>query len=94
MNKKNIPIRKCIGCMERKPQHTLIRIIKIQKPDGKNLFEVLPPYCKKNGRSAYICKNYNCFKAAKKNHKLEKSFSTRVDPQVYDNLEEAVCKNE
>lgn len=80
--------------MERKPQHTLIRIVKTQKGDGKNLFEVLPPRCKKNGRSAYVCKNYECFKTAKKNHKLEKSFSTRVDPQVYNDLEKAVCKNE
>ncbi len=94
MNKKSIPIRKCIGCMGRKPQGTLIRIIKTHGTSGENLFEVLPPYHKKDGRSAYICNNYECFKIAKKNQKLEKAFSCRIDPKVYDNLEKAVCKNE
>ena len=94
MNKKSIPIRKCIGCMERKPQSTLIRIVKTHGINGENLFEVLPPYHKKDGRSAYICNNYECFKIAKKNHKLEKAFSSRIAPEVYDNLEKAVCKNE
>ena len=80
--------------MERKPQSTLIRIVKTQGINGENLFEVLPPYHKKDGRSAYICNNYECFKIAKKNHKLEKAFSSRIATEVYDNLEKAVCKNE
>lgn len=93
MNKKSVPIRKCISCTERKPQHTLIRIVKTHGDNGQILFEVLPPYHKKDGRSAYICKNYECFKIAKKNHKLEKAFSCRIEPELYDCLEKAVAKN-
>ena len=94
MNKKITPIRKCIGCMERKPQQELIRIVKTRSANSEISFEVLPPYHKKDGRSAYICKNCECFKIAKKNHKLEKSFSSRIPPEVYNALEKAVLKNE
>ena len=80
--------------MERKPQSTLIRIVKTRSANGEKIFEVLPPCCKKDGRSAYICKNCECFKIAKKNHEFEKSFSSRINPEVYDNLEKAVYKNE
>ena len=36
MKKQNIPIRRCIGCMERKPQSTLIRIVKTQRINGED----------------------------------------------------------
>ncbi len=41
---------------------------------------------KKEGRAAYICKNINCIKIAQKSRRIEKSFSRKIDPELYNLL--------
>lgn len=43
---------------------------------------------KKSGRGAYICKDIKCFEAAKKGHRLEKAFETKIPDEIYDSLKE------
>jgi predicted RNA-binding protein YlxR (DUF448 family) len=42
---------------------------------------------KKNGRGAYVCKNGDCLKLARKNKGLERSFKMSIPVEVYDTLE-------
>ncbi len=79
MKPKKIPMRMCIGCGEMKPKKELIRIVKA--PDGEISLDFTG---KKSGRGAYICRNPGCLDAAQKARKLEKSFSCRIDSEVYE----------
>ena len=41
---------------------------------------------KKNGRGAYLCKDMECLKKARKNKGLERSFKMSIPDTVYDSL--------
>ncbi len=85
MTVKKIPMRMCVGCHEMKPKKELIRIVKTPEGEAKLDFTG-----KLNGRGAYICKNADCFKKAKKQNALSRAFSNPVLPEVYDTLEKAL----
>ena len=80
MNKK-IPLRQCVGCGEMKSKKELIRVLKTEEAGF-----VLDFTGKKNGRGAYICRNAECLKAAKKSKGLDRSFKMAVSDDVYDSL--------
>ena len=80
MNKK-IPLRQCVGCGEMKSKKELIRILKTEEEGF-----ILDFTGKKNGRGAYICRNAECLKAAKKSKGLDRSFKMVVSDDVYDSL--------
>ena len=80
MNKK-IPLRQCVGCGEMKSKKELIRILKTEEEGF-----ILDFTGKKNGRGAYICRNAECLKAAKKSKGLDRSFKMAVSDDVYDSL--------
>ena len=80
MNKK-IPLRQCGGCGEMKSKKELIRILKTEEEGF-----ILDFTGKKNGRGAYICRNAECLKAAKKSKGLDRSFKMAVSDDVYDSL--------
>ncbi|GAX90565.1 RNase P modulator RnpM [Effusibacillus lacus] len=82
MVQKKIPLRKCVGCQEMKPKRELIRVV--HSPDDRVF---LDPTGKKAGRGAYICKNAECFKAARKKKALDRSLKTSVSDDVYRQLE-------
>lgn len=81
MQEKCAPLRKCVGCGEMKPKSELVRIVK-----SKDMTISIDFEGKKSGRGAYICKNLECFKRAKKMRRLERSFSCKVSEEVYDFL--------
>lgn len=83
MIERKKPTRKCIGCGEMKEKQTLLRIVK-DKDDA--IF--IDPTGKKSGRGAYICKDLKCFEAARKGHRIEKAFETRIPEEIYISLEE------
>lgn len=87
---KKTPLRTCIGCGEKKPKNELISIIKSPKSENNISFEVYENTVKKDGRSAYICKNSECFKNALKHKKLEKSFKCRIDKEIYASIENII----
>ncbi len=82
MKTKKIPMRMCLGCGEMKPKKELVRAVK--SPEGEISIDLTG---KKSGRGAYICRSLDCFKLARKGRKLEKSFSCRIEDEVYDRME-------
>ncbi len=93
MHQKKIPMRKCTGCGEMKEKKQLVRIVKA--PDNaENSGEIsIDPIGKKPGRGAYICKDPECLKKAKKARRLEKAFSCKIPDEVYQQLTEELERN-
>ena len=85
MKSKKVPMRLCVGCGEMQPKKELIRVLK--DAEGAILLDFTG---KKSGRGAYLCKNMDCFAAAKKGHRLERSFGCRVAEEVYKEMEDAL----
>ena len=79
---KKIPMRLCLGCGEMKPKKELIRAVK--SPEGEISLDLTG---KKSGRGAYICRDINCLKLARKAKRFEKSFECRISDEVYDTME-------
>ena len=82
MTQKKIPMRQCIGCGEMKPKRELIRVVK-PKEGAISLDQT----GKLAGRGAYICPKAECLALAKKNRRLERSFSCKIEPEVYEVME-------
>ena len=82
MKQKRIPERMCIGCSEMKPKRELIRVVRNAQGEIS-----LDDTGKKPGRGAYICRNAECMKKARKAHRLERAFSCAVSDEIYDGLE-------
>ena len=85
--KKKMPERKCVGCNERKPKNELVRVLRT--PEGEIAVDRTG---KKSGRGAYLCQNAACLEKAQKGHKLEKSFSCKVAPEVYEVMMHALSE--
>ena len=83
MQQKKIPLRKCTGCGEMKPKKELVRVVKT--PEDEILMDLTG---RKNGRGAYICRNAECLKKARKSKRIEKSFQCSIPDEVYDKMEE------
>ncbi len=82
MKQKKIPMRQCLGCGEPKEKRDLIRVVR--SPEGELSIDLTG---KKSGRGAYICRNVECFKKAKKARRLEKSFEMAIPEEIYIKLE-------
>lgn len=85
---KKIPMRKCLVCGEMKPKKELIRVVR--PPDGEIAADMTG---KKSGRGAYICRSKECIALARKQRRLEKAFSCKVEDAVYDELEKNVSED-
>lgn len=75
-------MRMCLGCQEMKPKKELIRVVKNKENEISVDFTG-----KKAGRGAYICKNIECFRKAKKAKRFEKAFEASISEEVYQTLE-------
>ena len=64
-----------------KEKRELIRVVKSADGDIS-----LDSTGKKSGRGAYICKNPDCLQKAKKGGKLDRAFSCKVSPEIYETL--------
>jgi predicted RNA-binding protein YlxR (DUF448 family) len=83
MQQKKVPMRMCTGCGEMKPKKELVRVVR------SNVGEVsLDKTGKKPGRGAYMCKNVECFKKAKKTKRLERTFGCEIPQEIYSRIEE------
>ena len=80
--KKKIPERKCVGCNESKPKTELIRVVR--SPEGVISLDFTG---KKSGRGAYICKNINCLRKARKAKRIERALECEIPNDVYDAIE-------
>lgn len=79
----------CTGCGEMKDKRELVRIVK--NKEG-NIFVDLTG--KQAGRGAYICRSAECLKKAIKSKRIERTFSSTIQKEIYDRLEEEIMQNE
>ena len=87
MTQKKIPMRQCIGCGEMFPKRDLIRVVRSAEGEvSLDMTGRLP------GRGAYICKSVECLRLAQKNHRLERSFSCSIAPEVYEVMANALAE--
>ncbi len=70
-----------MGCQEMKPKKEMMRVLKT--PENTIILDMTG---KKNGRGAYLCKDMECLKRARKNKGLERSFQMNIPDTVYDSL--------
>ncbi len=87
MKEKKIPERRCVGCGISFPKKDLIRVVRL--PDGG---AELDPTGKKAGRGAYICRNAECLKKARKAKRLERNLEVTISDEVYEELERGLSE--
>lgn len=78
-----LPVRRCVGCGERRTKKELIRIVRT--PEGGI---VLDATGRRNGRGAYICPSDACLTKAIRNKGLERSLDTRIPEEILTALRE------
>ena len=81
--KKKTPERQCMGCNERFPKNTLLRVVR--DPDGNVSLDFTG---KKSGRGAYICKNVACLRKAQKTKRLSRVLECEIPDEVFAAMEE------
>lgn len=89
MQKRKIPMRMCTGCGQMKPKKELVRVVK--SPQGEIFLDLTG---RGPGRGAYVCRDIECLKKARKARRLERAFSCRIPDEVYDRMEEELSRNE
>ncbi len=87
MKEKKIPMRQCVGCREMLPKPSLIRAVKPKEGEVELDFTG-----KKSGRGAYICKNSECLKKARKSRAFERAFECSISEAVYDTMEKTLSE--
>ncbi len=78
---KKIPQRTCIGCNSKKSKKELIRIVKDKEGNIQ-----IDRTGKLPGRGAYICDDVSCLDKAIKSKRLEKTFETKIEDKIYEEL--------
>jgi len=86
---KKLPLRMCTGCNEMKPKKDLVRVVR--SPEGEISLDLTG---RKNGRGAYVCKNLECLKKARKTKRFERAFSCAIPDEIYDAMEQELAANE
>lgn len=86
---KKVPNRTCIGCNTQKPKKELIRIVKNAEGEIK-----VDKTGKLPGRGAYICNNSECLEKAVRSKRLERSFETKIEDVIYEQLRNTIEKQE
>ena len=79
---KKIPTRRCTGCGEHFPKNALLRVVR--SPEGEISLDATG---KKPGRGAYLCRNAECLRRARKTRRIEQSLEVSIDAAVYDAME-------
>ncbi len=86
---KKIPQRRCSGCGESKPKAELIRVVR--SPEGVVSVDRTG---KASGRGAYLCKNNECLKKAKKTNRLSRSLDCEIGEDVMETLLQQINEGE
>lgn len=81
--KRKIPTRQCLGCNEHRPKAELLRVVRDPNGNVSLDFKGRSP-----GRGAYICKNVDCLKKARKNRRIAHNLSCEIPDAVYDEMEQ------
>ena len=76
----------CTGCGQMFDKRELGRVVKSK--EGEISLDLTG---KKSGRGAYVCKNIECLKIARKKKAFERAFGVQIDSAVYDKMEEEIA---
>ena len=79
---RKTPLRMCTGCGEMKPKLELVRVVR--SPEGDVSLDTTG---KKPGRGAYVCRDPECLRLARKKRRLEKAFGCAISDAVYESME-------
>ncbi|MDJ1178024.1 YlxR family protein [Roseofilum sp. BLCC_M91] len=71
--------RRCVSCRKVDRKQAFWRIVRVYPDDEIQLDEGM-------GRSAYLCPQGDCLKAAQKKNRLGRSLKASVPPSVYERL--------
>ena len=82
---KKQPTRKCTSCGEHFPKNELLRVVR--SPEGEISLDKTG---KKSGRGAYICRNLQCVKKAKKSGRIATALECAIPDWVYEKIEEEI----
>ena len=85
MKQRKIPLRTCVVSKEKLEKKDLIRIV---KNNENEVFIDLSG--KANGRGAYIKKDLDVLKKAKKNKILDKHLDIVIGDEIYDELKKII----
>ena len=83
MTTKKTPQRMCIACRQLFEKRQMLRVV---RSEDKIFLDFTS---KASGRGAYVCNNPDCIKKIKKQKLLNKVFSSPVDNEIYESIEEA-----
>ena len=81
ITKKKVVLRTCVCSKEVCEKKDLFRIVRT--PEGN---VIVDPKGKANGRGAYLCNNTECLEKAIKTKKLERTFETQIENEIYESL--------
>ncbi len=84
MNKK-IPIRTCVVTRESLPKKELIRVVR-----DKSGNVIIDESGKQNGRGAYLKRDLDVIKKAKKSKILERALGVNIPDSLYEDLESMI----
>ncbi|MFP4481694.1 MAG: RNase P modulator RnpM [Thermovirgaceae bacterium] len=87
-NRRKRP-RTCVGCRKEEGKRELLRVVR--SPDGDVRIDRSG---KAPGRGAYLCRNAECLRAARKRDAISKALKTKVPREIYDALEELCSGDE
>ena len=81
------------------PQKELVRVVKTkiksETDDEEEKFEIsLDLTGKKAGRGAYLCKNENCYNAARKARRFNKALSCEIPEEILEKMRQEISTDE
>lgn len=71
-----------MGCSETKLKTELVRVVR--SPEGEVSLDLTG---KKSGRGAYICRNVECLKKARRSGRIGRSLDVSIPEEVFDRME-------
>ena len=80
--KRKIPERQCLGCNRHAPKAELLRVVR--DPDGNVSLDFKG---RKSGRGAYICRDAECLRKARKNRRISSNLACEIPDAVWDEME-------
>ncbi|MEH7388700.1 RNase P modulator RnpM [Bacillus sp. JJ1474] len=86
-NRKKVPLRKCVATGEMRPKKELVRIVRSKEGEVS-----VDPTGKKSGRGAYLSKEEEAVKLAKKKNILASHLDVSIDDSIYEELLELIEK--
>ena len=81
--KRKIPERQCLGCNRHAPKAELLRVVR--DPDGNVSLDFGG---RKSGRGAYICKQVECLRKARKNRRISGNLKCEIPDTVWEAMEQ------